>query len=46
MHPDQENLHKRLVQALENAEEEVLVSTLKEARAADIAESLELLDDE
>ncbi len=46
MHPDRENLHERLVEALESAEEEVLVSTLKEARAADIAESLELLGDE
>ena len=46
MKPETVSLHDRLVAALESADEASLASTLTKARAADIAESFELLSDE
>ncbi len=46
MQPETEQLHGRLVSALESEGESRLVKILTDARAADIAESLDLLKDE
>lgn len=46
MTPEQVRFHEHLVQALSVEDEPVLTEVLREARAPDIAESFELLDDE
>jgi magnesium transporter len=46
MTPEQDNLHDRLVDALSVEDERGLVDVLSQARAADIAESFELLSEE
>jgi magnesium transporter len=46
MSAETQNLHNLLVAALESGDDRTLTSTLTDARAADIAESFELLSDE
>jgi magnesium transporter len=46
MSAETQNLHNQLVTALESGDDSRLASTLTDARAADIAESFELLSDE
>ena len=46
MNPEPDNFHERLVAALSGEDESTLADELTHARAADIAESFELLSDE
>lgn len=46
MRTDRENFHERVVALLKSADEQQLAGELADVRAADIAESLELIDDE
>ena len=46
MSPEQDNFHERLVATLSAEEDTALAGTLSHVRAADIAESFELLSDE
>ncbi|UCC30463.1 MAG: magnesium transporter, partial [Phycisphaerales bacterium] len=46
MNPEQDNFHERLVATLSAEEDAALTDTLSHVRAADIAESFELLSEE